>query len=149
MHSKLIRSLGIVMLLGVAAAPACTANVDDINVNIDDVKVSLETDVDVDDIEQGQAVPIDIQVETLYLVDPSEEPPPDKVEVAGHLQFYFDTFESEPIIITADTHVEIMIPADAEPGDHKVLCRAHKHDGTPTKATFELAIKVKARVSSS
>ncbi len=124
-----------------------TLDVHDNTANIDDAKVEFETADDVSALAPGQAVPVTIQAENVYLIDPSETPPPDRVMVAGHFQFYLDDLSTTPILITAEESVNVTIPASAPPGDHKLLCRVHKHDGTPTDATFEMDITVQASAS--
>jgi hypothetical protein len=137
------------------AATACTADVHDNtvdvhdnNANIDDAKVEFETDADVTNVQASQSVHVEIAAEDVFLIEPSETPPADRVKVAGHFQFYFDSMSSTPILITAEKSVDVMIPAAATAGPHKLICRVHKHDGTPTEATFELEVTVKATVTS-
>ena len=124
-----------------------TADVHDNTANIDDVAVEFDADVDVDAVEPSESVHVTVAAENVFLIDPSEEPPPDRVMVAGHFQFYLDTTSSEPLLVTASKSVDVPIPSTATAGDHKLICRVHKHDGTPTEATFELDITIKASVS--
>jgi plastocyanin len=138
----------------VVGAAACTADVHDNtfdvhdnNANIDDAKVEFETDTDVTNVQASQSVHVVIVAEDVFLVEPTDTPPSDRVNVAGHFQFYFDDMSSEPILVTAQKSVDVMIPAGTAPGQHKLICRVHKHDGTPTQATFELDVTVKATVS--
>jgi hypothetical protein len=139
----------------VVGATACTADVHDNtfdvhdnNANIDDAKVEFETDSDVNNVQQSQSVPVVIVAEDVFLVEPTETPPADRASVAGHFRFYFDSMSSEPILVTAQKSVNVTIPATAAPGPHKLICRIHKHDGTPTQATFELGVTVTATVTS-
>jgi hypothetical protein len=133
---------------------ACTADVHDNtidvhdnNANIEDAKVEVETTDDIDNVTPGQAIHVEISTEDVFLIDPGETPPPDRVKVAGHLEFYLDAMSGTPLLVTAEQSVSVMIPATTTAGDHKLLCRVMKHDGTPTEATFELDITVKASVS--
>jgi hypothetical protein len=123
-----------------------TLDVHDNNANIDDAAIELETDVDVDAVEPSSSVSVTVSAESVFLVEPDSEPPPDRVNVAGHFRFYLDSTSSEPLLITASKSVSVPIPANATPGDHKLICRVHKHDGTPTDATFELDIKISGSV---
>jgi hypothetical protein len=139
----------------VVGGTACTADihdntldVHDNNANIDDAKVEFETDTDVNSVQASQSIPVVIVAEDVFLVEPTDTPPPDRVNVAGHFQFYFDNMSSEPILVTAQKSVTVSIPAMAAPGPHKLICRVHKHDGTPTQATFEIDVTVKATVTS-
>lgn len=147
-----------VFALVIAAAPlgvcGCTADihdntvdVHDNNANIEEAEVELSTDVDTDNVQASQTVHVEIAAHDVFLIDPSSEPPPDRVEVAGHFQFYFDTMSAEPLLVTAEKSVDVTIPADAAMGNHKLICRIHKHDGTPTEATFELDVNVTATVT--
>jgi hypothetical protein len=133
---------------------ACTADVHDNtldvhdnNANIEDAKVEVETSDDTENITPGQEIHIEIIAEDVFLIDPKETPPPDRAKVAGHLEFYLDAMSGTPLLVTAEQSVSVMIPASVTPGDHKLLCRVMRHDGTPTEATFELDITVKASVS--
>lgn len=38
--------------------------------------------------------------------------------------------------------VSFTIPADAEVGNHGIICRRHKNDGTPTNVEFNLSITI-------
>ena len=142
------------MLLGAlvgGASIGCTADVHDnelnTNISLDDATVSFDTDVDVDQVQQGESLPIQIKVDGAFLIEPSETPPPDKVDIAAHLQFYLDDVDSEALLITAQTSVQFTVPASTPEGDHKVICRLHHHDGTPTDVKFELSIKVHAQIT--
>jgi hypothetical protein len=154
MKVNLVR-LAFVTLCATSPLVACyanihdnTADVHDNNANIEDAEVEMETDVDVDAVEPAQVVTLQIAAQDVFLVDPGATPPADRVEVAGHFRIYFDDMSSEPILITAEKNVSVTLPATATPGDHKLICRVHKHDGTPTEATFELDLKIVARVGS-
>jgi len=142
----------IVCVVGTGACTADvhdnTMDVHDNNANIEDAAVEFETDVDTDNVQPAQEVHVVIVAENVFLVDPAQDPPPDRVEVAGHFQFYFDSMTAEPILITAEKAVDVTIPASATPGAHKLMCRVHKHDGTPTEATFEIDVTVTATVTS-
>jgi len=124
-----------------------TVDVHDNNANIDDAQVEISTSVDTGNVQPSQSVPLTIVAEDVFLIAPGSEPPPDRVMVAGHFQIYFDSMSSEPVLVTAEKSVSVTIPADATPGEHKLICRVHRHDGTPTQATFELSLTVTAAVS--
>ncbi|MDP2344142.1 MAG: hypothetical protein Q8O67_24505 [Deltaproteobacteria bacterium] len=99
-------------------------------------------DVDVDNIEQGSDVDVVITAENVFLIDPEEDPPAEHEDDAGHFQIYLDDTDDEPLVITAETNVTVTIPAEVEPGDHKLLCRIHKHNGDPTDVVIEISITV-------
>jgi hypothetical protein len=151
MKTNLVR-LAIVSVCAIAPL-ACTADIHDNtadihdnDADIDDAAVEMDTDDDVDAVQPSQAIHLNIVAEDVYLIDPSETPPSDRVEVAGHFRIYFDSMSSEPILITAEKNVTVTLPANATEGDHKLICRVHKHDGTPTDATSELDLKVSVNV---
>jgi hypothetical protein len=143
------------MLIGILFTVACAApamnagcTMGDLNIDVKDPNVTFDTDVDVDNVTQGDSMPIHVDVENVYLVDPNEDPPAEHEDDAGHLQIYLDGFDSDPLLITAEVDFSLTIPADTPPGNHTIKCRVHKHDGTPTSAVFEIEITVKAKVSS-
>lgn len=98
--------------------------------------------VDTSQISAGQNVNVTLTAENVYLIDPSETPPAEHVDDAGHFQIYLDDLDSTPLLITAEVSVTIVVPATIAAGDHKLKCRVHKHDGTPTTAVEEINITV-------
>ena len=149
MHTALFRAI---FALSIATCCVATAgcHVDELNVNVDDAKINadVDTDVDVNNVRQGDTIPIHMNVENVYLVDPSQDPPADHVKDAGHIQIYLDDFDSDPLLVTAQVDVQVKISESVEPGDHTLKCRVHKHDGSATNAVFEIKIVVKAKASS-
>lgn len=151
----IIARMALVSALACAfGATACAANVHDNtldvhdnNANIDDAKVDITATSDTSNVEQGQNVHVDVKAEDVFLCDPDTTPPADRTKVAGHLEFFIDSTSSASILVTAEESVDVPIPASTPPGDHKLLCRVDKHDGTPTKATSEIDITVKASAS--
>jgi len=124
-----------------------TADVHDNNANIDDASVEIESTSDMDQVTAGQAVHLDLKAEDVFLVEPSATPPADSVKVAGHFEIFLDTTSSSALLVTAQESVDVTIPASTSMGDHKLLCRIDKHDGTATKATAEIAFTVVATAS--
>lgn len=103
---------------------------------------NVDPSVDTDNISAGQEVQVTLTAENVFLIDPAETPPPEHEEDAGHFQIYLDDVDSEPLLITAEVNVTVTVPADIEPGAHKLKCRIHKHDGTPTDTVIEVNITV-------
>src|SRR5258708_811303 len=136
-------SLGFLAL----AAGALACNVHDNTINIPNAMLNVTTDVDVDNVEAGQSVPMTVSVQNVFLVEPAATPPPEHVNDAGHLEFHLDDESTPAILVTAQTSVMVKIPAETKAGHHKVICRVHKHDGTPTDTKFELDINVKVSVT--
>jgi hypothetical protein len=66
---------------------------------------------------------------------------------AGHLEFHMDDETTPPLLVTAETEVQVPVPAETKAGPHKIICRLHKHDGTPTTTVFEVQITVKVSVT--
>lgn len=141
--SRLITGL----LAAIGGLGGCTANVYDNNITIPNATVNLTTDVDVDNVMPEQEVPVAVAVTNVYLVEPAAVPPPEHVKDAGHLQIYMDNTSTPPILVTAETNVMVTIPKETKAGHHKVICRVHKHDGTPSTTKFELSITVKVTVT--
>lgn len=132
----------------VASVGGCTADIHDNVLNVDDPKVSFDTDVDVDNIEQGQSVQMTINAENIYPVAPDAVTPEGHEEDAVYFVFYLDDEDNAELLVTAEVNVNLTIPLDTEPGDHTVICRAHKHKTKEaTSVTFEMDIKVKVKAS--
>ena len=127
-----------------AGALACTANIHDNTVSIPNATVNMTSSADISNVKPSQPVPVDVKVDNVVLVDPSATPPPNQVNEAGHLEIHMDSEDSPAILITAQTSFSVTIPPATSPGDHKLICRVHKHDGTPTSAESELKITVKS-----
>ena len=136
-------SLGFLAL----AAGAFACNVHDNTINIPNAMLNVTADVDVQNVEPGQSVPMSVNVQNVYLVEPTVTPPPEHANDACHLKFFLDDESTPPLLVTAQTNVSVMIPPQTPPGHHKVICRVHKHDDTPTSTKFELDINVKATVT--
>jgi hypothetical protein len=122
-----------------------TLDVHDNNANIDDAKVEITSTSD--SVAAGSMVHVEAKAEDVFLCDPSTTPPADRTKVAGHFEFFIDSTASASIMTTAEESVDVPIPPTTPPGDHKLLCRVDKHDGTPTQATSEIDIKVTASAS--
>lgn len=131
----------LLLAVGLAAMTACTADVHD-NTVLVDANLKLSADVDVKAVQPGQGVAVKAVVTNVYLVEPNETPPKEHVADAGHFQYYIDDFSNPPILITAKVNVTVTIPANLSPGNHKLICRVHKHDGTPTTEITELVFTV-------
>jgi hypothetical protein len=137
------------LALGVGFA-ACEVHDNTINAtaNIPDAKVSITADTDVDNVEPAQPIPMTVKVENVYLVEPTVTTVPAEHEKdAGHLVFHLDDETQPPLLVTANTTVQVPIPADTKPGKHKVICRVHKHNGEATDVKFEVNINVKVTVA--
>ena len=126
---------------------ACTANIHDNTLTVDHPNVNFDTDVDVQSITAGQAIPVKLSADHVFLCDPNTPPPAEHKDDAGHFQIYLDETGGDPIVITAQASVNVTIPAATPPGPHKLICRVHHHDGTPTEGSKEIAITVKASAS--
>jgi hypothetical protein len=125
----------------------CTANVHDNTLTVDHPTVTFDTSVDVQSITAGEDVPMTLHAANVFLCDPKTTPPPAHTTDAGHFQIYLDETGGDPILITAETQVNVKIPVATPPGPHKLICRVHHHDGTPTEGSFEMNITVKASVT--
>ena len=125
---------------------ACSADIHDNAVNIN-ATVSIMSSIDLKNVQPGEAMPVHVAVSNVYLVEPNVTPPPEHVSDAAYLQFYLDSTDSQPILVTAQVDVTVTIPASEPDGDHKLLCRVHKHDGTPTTSVSEIDFTVHASVT--
>jgi uncharacterized membrane protein YgcG len=137
-------------LLALAAVPfACDVHDNTINAtaNIPHATLNVTADTDVDTVMPSQSVPMTVMVTNVTLVEPTATPPAGHEMDAGHLEFHLDDESTPPLLVTAETQVQVPIPADAKAGHHKIMCRLHKHDGEPTVTMFEVDITVKVSVT--
>jgi hypothetical protein len=148
---SIIHSLGVAIALASPIYGAgCTADISDNVINVDDPTVEFDTNVDVDNVEQGQSVPVSVDVADGDLVAPDATPPPEKVDTAVYVSIHLDSADSQPLLVTAQASVSVTIPPSTPPGDHKLICRVHKHkDDSVTGAEKSIAIKVKAAANTS
>jgi len=126
-----------------------TADVHDNNANIDDARVEIESTSDMENVKAGEVVHLNITAQDVFLVEPTATPPSDSVQVAGHFEIFLDNTTSSALLVTAKESVDVTIPASTSMGDHKLLCRVDKHDGTPTKVVAELELTVVATTGGS
>ena len=147
MNTRTLIACGSVAWLGCAvSACTATANIHDNTINIPDATVNFTTDADVSNVMPEQMIPIVVAVQNVYLVEPSATPPAEHVLDAGHVQIYLDDVATPPLVVTAQVNVNVTIPAQTPAGNHKLICRVHHHDGTPTDTKFEVNITVKVTV---
>jgi hypothetical protein len=136
--SKQLALAGLVMACAASAGCSGTYTA---NVNIN-ATVNVTTTADANHVHQGTSVPIDITVMGAYLVDANATPPAEHVNDAVHIQIYLDDVNTTPVLITAMTHVDVMVPASTPPGPHHFICRLHRHDGTATNVSFSFSFSV-------
>ena len=137
------------LFAAVSGLAACTADIHDNNatVNIPQATINVTTPADVSNVLPEATVPMQVTVTNVYLVEPAAVPPPEHEADAGHLQVYLDDTSTVPLMITAQVKIDVKVPRETKEGHHKLVCRVHKHDGTPTSTIFELGIEVKLMVS--
>lgn len=150
---SIIHSLGVVVALAgpvLSVGVGCTANIKDNVINVDDPQVSFDTSVDVDNVEQGQSVPVTINVEEdAILVAPESTPSADQMDAAVYVSIHLDDADSAPLVVTAQASVSVTIPPSTPPGDHELICRVHKHKDGSVGSEETISIKVKASASAS
>src|SRR5579872_4725063 len=132
-----------------ASAPfvACSADIHGNAVTVNaTATVTITSSVDLKNVQPGEAMPVHVAVSNVTLVDPNASPPA-TVTDAAYLAFYLDTTDSAPILLTAQVDVTVTIPSTEPDGDHKLFCRVHKHDGTPTTSVSELDFTIHANVA--
>jgi hypothetical protein len=126
-HHLFSRAALIVAMSAGLVVAGCTADIHDNVVHID-ATLQMSTDVDVNHLHAGDAVPLTLSGSGL--------------DDDGHFEFYFDDTDSDAILVSAAMQVSFTIPADAEPGNHGIICRRHKKDGTATDLEFNLAVTI-------
>ena len=102
-------------------------------------------DVDVQNIAPAEQVPVTVTLnDKVFLVEPTAVPPAGHETDAGHIQVYMDDTSKPPILVTAVATFNVTIPADTKAGNHKLICRVHKHEtNAPTNIVAEISIVVK------
>ena len=149
MNKLTLVSAGLLAL----AAGSLACNIHDNTLNatavIPNATLNVRADTDVNNVMPSQPVPVTVAVTNVFLVDPSATPPPEHEMDAGHLEFHLDDETTPPLLVTAQTEVQVPIPAETKAGPHKIICRLHKHDGTPTVTEFEVDITIKVSVTAS
>ena len=140
-------SLGLLALAAVHFACNVHDNTINATANIPNATLNVTADTDVDTIMPSQSVPMTVMVTNVTLVEPTATPPAGHDMDAGHFEFHLDDETMPPLLVTAQTQVMVPIPADTKAGPHKIICRLHKHDGTPTVTKFEVDITVKVSVT--
>ncbi len=144
---SIIYSLGVAAALGMSVG-ALGCDVHDNMLTVDDPKVNFDTDVDTDNVEQGQQVTVHVDVDDAVLVAPDAEPPAGEAKTAVFVEIHMDDTDSEPLLITAEASATVTIPADTSPGKHNLICQVHRHDdGEPTGQESTIEINVKASAS--
>src|SRR4249920_3638712 len=136
-------------LFALAVGPfACNVHDNTLNATaiIPNATLNVTADTDINNVMPSQAVPMTVTVTNVTLVEPTATPPAGHEMDAGHLEFHLDDETTPALLVTAQTQVQVPIPADTKAGSHKVICRVHKHDGTPTVTKFEVEITVKVSV---
>jgi hypothetical protein len=133
-----------------AVDAACNIHGNTINAtaNVPNARLNVTANTDVKNVMASQRLPLTVDAQNLFLVDPNETPPPEHAADAVFLEFHLDVETDTPLLVTAETSVTVTIPAGTPPGPHKIICRVHKHDdGSPTNVSFDLAINVTLHVS--
>jgi hypothetical protein len=150
---------------------ACTADVHDNTISIPDATVNMSSTADTSNVKPNEQLPIHCDVKNVPLGEPDAQPPsmtpdagsgpgPDagtdagtdagadagasqSVDETDYLEIHLDTEDTPALLVTAQVTFTVTIPADIQAGDHKLICRVHKHDGTATSVVAELKITVK------
>ena len=131
-------------LTSIIPIAACSADIHGNAVNVN-ATVMIASSVDLKNVQPGEAMPVHVAVSNVTLVEPNVTPPANVTD-AAYLEFFIDSTDDAPILITAQVDVNVTIPTTEPDGDHKLLCRVHKHDGTPTTSVSELDFTVRASV---
>lgn len=125
---------------------ACTADVHDNTLNVENPDVSFTTTADVNNIHQGQSVPVEIQT-SAFPVAPDQTPPPEHTHDAVFFKIFLDDPDSQELIVTAAISVNVTIPAATPPGKHELICKTFSHDGEDTGSDSSIDINVTASAS--
>ena len=125
-----------------------TTDVHDNDVNADiDADFEFDVESDVDEVEPGDSITVNMNATGVVLVDPGDEPSAEESDRAAHFKIFLDDVNSSPLIVTASASVSVTLPQSVPAGDHKLICRMFRHDGSALGQTREVSITVKASAS--
>jgi hypothetical protein len=142
MRTKLVASFAAAMA-GLCSFAGCTANVHDNVVNAQ-ADLNFKANVDTDDIKPGDSVAVTMNATGVVLVDPNDTPAKGDEDKACFFKVFLDDEDSEPLVATAQTNVQVTIPQETPKGKHHLICRLFKHDDTPTETEQSIDINVSA-----
>lgn len=142
MRTKLVASFAAAVA-AICGFAGCTANVHDNEVNVQ-ADLSFQANVDADAVKPGDSVPVTMNATGVVLVDPNDTPAKGDEDKACFFKVFLDDEDSEPLVATAQTSVQVTIPQDTPKGKHHLLCRLFKHDDTPTDQQKSISINVSA-----
>jgi len=123
-----VTSLSAMVLL-VAGGTAC--NVHDNTITIPNATINATADANATAVAPAQQVTVTVTTANLYLIAPDATPPPEHVNDAAQINVYLDSTDTPPLLVTAEAMFNVTIPSTCPAGPHKLICRVHKHDGTP------------------
>jgi hypothetical protein len=146
MKSLLVRSAFAVACSGGALA-ACSADIHDNTLTVEDPNIAFTTAVDVNNIQPGQSVAVKITATNVFPVAPDKTPPPEHMHDAVYFKIFLDDADSAELVVTASLSVSVTIPAATQPGSHKLICKTFSHDGEDTDSDSTIDINVTASVS--
>jgi hypothetical protein len=132
-----------IAIASIGSFAACTANVHDNTVNAQ-ADLDFQAEVSDQDVKPGDSVAVNMNATGVVLVDPNDQPKAEDEDKACFFKIFMDDEDSEPLIVTAQTHVQVTIPQQAEKGKHHLICRLFKHDDTPTDVEQSIDINVSA-----
>jgi hypothetical protein len=129
------------------ALVACSADVHDNTLNVENPQVTMTTTANVNDVHQGASVPLSIDASNVFPVAPDQTPPPEHAHDAVFFKVFLDDTASQELIVTAAVSFSVTIPADTSVGPHKLVCKTFSHDGEDTDSDTSIDITVTAAVA--
>ena len=146
MKRLIVRSLFAFACSG-STLVACTADVHDNQLTVEDPQIAISTTANVNDVHAGQSVAVKIDATNVFPVAPDKTPPPEHVHDAVFFKIFLDDADSTELVVTAAVSVNVTIPAATPPGPHKLICKTFSHDGEDTDSDSTIDITVTASVS--
>jgi hypothetical protein len=148
MRLLLVRSFFALACSG-SALVACTADVHDNQLTVENPKVAISTTADVNNVHAGSSIPVNIEAKDVFPVAPDQTPPPEHVNDAVFFKIFLDDADAQELVVTASVSVNVTIPASTPPGSHKLICKTFSHDGedTGSDSTIDITVTATATVS--
>jgi hypothetical protein len=148
-----MRSLFVATFLALAcsgsALAACTADVHDNTLTIEDPKVTFTTTANVTAVQAGSSIPVTINATNVVPVAPDKTPTAEQQGKAVFFKIFLDDTDSTELVVTASLTVNVTIPASTSPGSHKLICKTFSHGGEDQDIDQEIDINVTAAVTTS
>src|SRR5688572_3872440 len=128
MRSLFVRTF-LALACSVGALAACTADIHDNTLTVEDPQVTFTTTANGTSVQAGSSIPVTIKATNVVPVAPDKTPTAEQTGKAVYFKIFLDDTDSAELIVTASLTVNVTIPAATSPGSHKLICKTFSHGG--------------------